>query len=282
MSRSPTALPHARGGSAPCASLPTGPEYPTFILPALTPLPGPQEGLTSDSESAHFCPPTPPSRSRPGLSLPHLEPIAIHVNDTTPGPRPQVSSVAGWARVTKPLLAPLLPAKACTGRWRRGVVAKDQMTRWGLSLDPDLRSCVSTVASDPLSPLDKVHVTGNTTRRICFLGQPAPSAPTRATEVYTPQPSSNRQFSYPRLRGQGTQLHTKGPLWSLLAPALLHEHTAEGHGEVLALQPSGGEWAGLGANPIGFESWDGLYHSYSFHPLSFSPPDWGKKKSGRA
>lgn len=149
MSRSPTALPPTRGGSAPCTPFATRPEHPTLIFPALSLLPGQQEGLTSDSEAAHFCPPTLHSRSRPGLSLPHLEPIAIHVNDTTPGPGPQVSSVARWARVTNPLLAPLLPTKACTGRGRRGGVAKDQMTRWGLSPDPDPRSYVSTVASDP-------------------------------------------------------------------------------------------------------------------------------------
>lgn len=45
------------------------------------------------------------------------------------------------------------------------------------------------------------------------------------------------------------QLHTKDSLWSLLAPVLLHEHTTEGHGEVLAFGPSGGEWAGLGQTP---------------------------------
>lgn len=148
------------------------------------------------------------SRSRPGLSLPHLEPIAIHVNDTTPGPRPQVSSVAGWARVTK-LLAPLLPAKVCcTGRGRRGGVAKDQMTRWGLSLTQTHAPASLLWSQTPVptgkGSRDRKHDTPD-----LFSGSASPF--TRTTEVYSPQPSSNRQFSHPCLRGQGTASAHKGP-----------------------------------------------------------------------
>lgn len=54
--------------------------------------------------------------------------------------------------MTKPLLTRLLPTKACTGQERKGGVAKDQMTRWGLSPDPVPSLYVSAVASDPPHP----------------------------------------------------------------------------------------------------------------------------------
>lgn len=139
---------HTGPGAAP----PSAPLPPLEVLSTL-PSSSPPSVICQDRKRAAkpllFAPN--PGRA-PDLPLPHLEPIAIHVNDTTPAPRPQVSRVARRARVTKPLLTRLLPTKACTGRETKGGMAKDQMTRWGLSPDPVPSLYVSAVASDPPHP----------------------------------------------------------------------------------------------------------------------------------
>lgn len=136
------------------------------------------------------------------------------------------------------------------------------------------------------TPLDVVHVTGNTTRRICFLGQPAPSAGTHYSHRGA-HPST--QFRHPRQRGQGTQPAHKGPFVepiSAFSSARTHRRGARARhnaGTQAHSGPGVGNGQGLGQDSYAAPGWEsGLASTLSNLCPAFFHLQMIKEPSGKS